>query len=184
MRVSPAPGRAARGAPGGVDAGRSFGEGGVAGDMRRGRSPRYITRSVVTEPRYSMTVGRSAALGEVFEPKSIAVIGASNKPDTVGQSLFRNILQAGYKGVAYPVNPGWKSVSGVRCYPTVADLPEVPDLGVVIVPAAVVPGVVGQLGKLGTKGVVIISSGFREIGGEGIQREEDLVRVAAKYRMS
>ena len=131
-----------------------------------------------------MTAGRSAALEELFEPKSIAVVGASNKPDTVGQSLFRNILQAGYKGVAYPVNPGWKSVSGVRCYPTVADLPEVPDLGIVIVPAAAVPGVVEQFGKAGTKGVVIISSGFREIGGEGIAREEELVRVASKHRMS
>lgn len=131
-----------------------------------------------------MTVGQSAGLEEVFEPKSIAVIGASNRPDTVGQSLFRNILQAGYKGVVYPVNPGWKSVSGVRCYATVEDLPEVPDLGFVIVPAPAVAKVVEGLGRRGAKGVVVISSGFREVGGEGIAREAELTRVAAKYRMS
>ncbi len=131
-----------------------------------------------------MTAGRSAGLEEVFEPRSIAVVGASNRPDTVGQSLFRNILQAGYKGVVYPVNPGWKSVSGVRCYAKVSDLPEVPDLGFVIVPAPAVAGVAEELGKLGTKGIVVISSGFREVGGEGIAREEALVRVASKYRMS
>ena len=131
-----------------------------------------------------MTVGRSPGLEELFEPKSIAVIGASNRPSTVGQSLFRNILQSGYKGVVYPVNPGWKSVSGVRCYESVTDLPEVPDLGVVIVPAALVATVVEKLGKLGTKGVVVISSGFREIGGEGTTREAELVRVAQRYRMS
>jgi acetyltransferase len=131
-----------------------------------------------------VTVGRSAGLEELFEPRSIAVIGASNRPDSVGASLFRNILQAGYRGVVYPVNPNWKSVSGVRCYPTVSDLPEVPDLGVLIVPADGVTPVVEQLGKRGTKGVVVISAGFREVGGAGVAREEALVRTAARYRMS
>ena len=131
-----------------------------------------------------MTVGRSAGLEELFEPKSIAVVGASNRPDTVGASLFRNILQAGYRGVVYPVNPTWKSVSGVRCYASVDDLPEVPDLGFLIVPAAGVASVVESLGKLGTKGVVVISSGFREIGGEGVAREEELIRLSRKFRMS
>ncbi len=82
----------------------------------------------------------------MFAPTSIAVIGASNHVTSVGGMLFRNILQAGYRGVVYPVNPSWKSVSGVRCYPSVADLPEAPELGVVIVPAPLVSGVVAQLG--------------------------------------
>ncbi len=131
-----------------------------------------------------MTVGRSSELNELFEPRSIAVIGASNRPDAVGGTLFRNILTAGYQGVVYPVNPGWKSVSGVRCYPTVAELPETPDLGVVIVPAERVARVVTELGERGTQGVVIISAGFREVGGEGPRREQELVRIARKYRMS
>jgi acetate---CoA ligase (ADP-forming) len=131
-----------------------------------------------------MTIGQSAALSELFEPRSVAVIGASNRPGTVGASLFRNILQAGYQGVAYPVNPTWKSVSGVRCYPSVSELPEAPDLGVIIVPAPQVAGVMTDLGKRGTKGVVVISSGFREVGGPGVEMEAALVQIARKYRMS
>jgi acetate---CoA ligase (ADP-forming) len=123
-------------------------------------------------------------LEELFEPKSVAVVGASNRPGTVGMSLFRNILQAGFRGVAYPVNPSSASVSGVHCYPDVAHLPEAPDLGIVIVPARVVTDVVRQLGKAGTRGVIVVSSGFREVGGDGVALEEELVRVARQYRMS
>ncbi len=131
-----------------------------------------------------MTVGRSSELDELFRPASVAVIGASNTPGKVGTSLFRNILQAGFRGVAYPVNPSWKSVSGVRCYPGVRDLPEAPDLGVVIVPAPAVPDVVEQLGEAGTKGIVVISAGFREVGEAGAALEREVVRRAERYRMS
>src|ERR1700686_1686030 len=131
-----------------------------------------------------MTVGRSPVLEELFAPSSVAVIGASNSPNTVGKSLFRNLLTSGYQGVVYPVNPKWKSVSGVRCYSDVAALPETPDLAVVIVPAARVGAVVEDLGKRGTKGLVVISSGFREVGGHGAELEDDLIRRARAYRMS
>jgi acetyl coenzyme A synthetase (ADP forming)-like protein len=131
-----------------------------------------------------MTVGRSPALEELFEPKSVAVIGASNQPGTVGASLFRNVLTAGYQGVVYPVNPRWKSVSGVRCYGSIGDLPETPDLGVVIVRAERVVSVVEELGRLGTKGAVVISSGFREVGGDGIAREEELIATARRHRIA
>ena len=131
-----------------------------------------------------MTVGRDPSLREQFLPDSIAVIGASNRPDTVGYSLFRNLLTSGYRGVAYPVNPKWKSVCGVRCYADVASLPEAPDLAVIIIPAELVAGSAEALGRLGTKGLVVISSGFREVGGDGIAREEELIRIARKYRMS
>jgi acetate---CoA ligase (ADP-forming) len=126
----------------------------------------------------------STALDEVFRPSSVAVIGASNHPGKVGTSLFRNILQAGFRGVAYPVNPSWKSVSGVRCYPSVADLPEPPELAVVIVPAAGVAAVVDELGKAGTRGLIVISAGFREVGEAGAALEEEVVRRAQKYHMS
>src|SRR5271170_1851662 len=99
-----------------------------------------------------MTRGRSTELSELFNPASVAVIGASNRIGTVGASLFRNVLAAGFRGVAYPVNPRWSSVSGVRCYPSVAKLPEPPELAVVIVPAAEVSNVVEELGAAGTRG--------------------------------
>ncbi len=131
-----------------------------------------------------MTVGRSAELEELFQPSSIAVIGASNRPNRVGTALFRNILEAGYRGVVYPVNPSWKSVSGVRCYPDVAHLPEAPELGIVIVPAAGVVEEVDRLAKMGTRGVVVISAGFREVGDGGAQLEAEVVRHTEKHRMS
>jgi acetate---CoA ligase (ADP-forming) len=123
-------------------------------------------------------------LDELFRPSSVAVIGASNKPGKVGAILFRNILQAGFRGVAYPVNPTAKSVSGVRAYPSIAELPESPELGIVITPAPTVPDVVDELGKRGTKGVVIISAGFREVGEAGAALEAEVVRRAQRYRMS
>lgn len=131
-----------------------------------------------------MTVGRSPELPELFEPASVAVIGASNRPGTVGANLFRNVLRAGYQGVVYPVNPSWKSVSGVRCYRSVADLPETPELAVVIVPAPKVAEVVEELGRAGTQGAVVISAGFREVGGEGVAMEDHLIEIGRRHRMS
>jgi acetate---CoA ligase (ADP-forming) len=131
-----------------------------------------------------MTIGQSPELDELFRPRSVAVVGASNRPGHVGTTLFRNLLQAGFQGVVYPVNPTWKSVSGVRCYPDVASLPESPDLGVVIVPAPRVASIVRELGARGTKGVIIISAGFREVGEAGRKLEEEVVRAAAEHRMS
>jgi acetate---CoA ligase (ADP-forming) len=144
-----------------------------------------ISAEKVPHPRGPTLVAeRSAVLKELFEPRSVAVIGASNRPGTVGASLFRNILDAGFTGVVYPVNPNWPSVSGVRCYPTVLALPETPDLGIVIVPAPGVARVVEALGRRGTRGAVVISSGFAEVGGDGPRLEAELIRVARRFRMS
>ncbi len=135
-------------------------------------------------PRRNRSPPAPPLLRELFTPASVAVVGASNRPGAVGTALMRNLLAAGYRGVAYPVNPSWKSVSGVRCYPDVDALPEAPELGIVIVPAARVAEVVRALGRRGTRGVIIISSGFREVGGAGVAREQTVVEVARRYRMS
>jgi acetyl coenzyme A synthetase (ADP forming)-like protein len=130
-----------------------------------------------------MTTGRTGSLDELFQPASVAVIGASNRVGAVGTTLFRNVIAAGFRGVAYPVNPRWSSVSGVRCYPSVRSLPESPELAVVIVPAAEVGGVVDELGTVGTRAVIVVSSGFREVGARGAALEDDLVRRAAAHRI-
>jgi acetate---CoA ligase (ADP-forming) len=131
-----------------------------------------------------MSVGRSPELDELFRPASVAVLGASNKPGKVGTSLFRNLLAGGYQGIAYPVNPSRKSVSGVRCYPDVRSLPEPPELGVVIVPARAVPAAIDELGAAGAKGAVVISAGFREVGEDGARLEADVVARARAHAMS
>ncbi len=122
-------------------------------------------------------------LDPLFSPKSIAVIGASNRQGSVGRAAFTNILLNEYTGTVYPVNPKEHSISGVRAYPSVLDLPETVDLAVVIVPAPVVPSVVEESGKKGVKGLVIISAGFKEVGPDGAELERQVSSIAQKYSM-
>jgi acetate---CoA ligase (ADP-forming) len=123
------------------------------------------------------------SLDPLFSPKSIAVIGASNREGSVGRAAFTNILLNEYTGTVYPVNPKEHSISGVRAYPSVLDLPEAVDLAVVIVPASIVPTVVEESGKRGAKGLVIISAGFKEVGADGAELERQVCAIAQKYSM-
>ncbi|MEN6451639.1 MAG: bifunctional acetate--CoA ligase family protein/GNAT family N-acetyltransferase [Thermoguttaceae bacterium] len=114
-------------------------------------------------------------LDKIFEPRRVAVIGASDAPSSVGYTVLRNLVGSGFRGVVYPVNPKRESVQGIQAYKDVPSLPHPPDLAVICTPAASVPGLVRQCGEVGTRGVVIISAGFREIGVEG-RKLEQLVR--------
>lgn len=116
----------------------------------------------------------------IMAPESVAVVGATNRPGSVGLAVFRNILDAGYKGVLYPVNPKARSIQGVKAYPSLADVPDELDMAVLIVPAEMVPRVMGEAADKGVKGVIIITAGFKEIGGRGVELEEEVKRVAAQ----
>ncbi len=111
-------------------------------------------------------------LTAIVRPSTVAVIGASRDPSKVGYALFRNILEAGFTGAVHPVNPSARAISGVRAYPSIRDIPDPVDLAVVVTPARLVPGVLDECGEAGVRSVVVISGGFREVGGEGRQREE------------
>jgi acetyl coenzyme A synthetase (ADP forming)-like protein len=124
-----------------------------------------------------------ASLDALFAPKSIAVIGASNRQGSVGKAVFTNILLNQYAGTVYPVNPKEHSISGVRAYSSVQDLPESVDVAVVIVPAAVVPSVTEECGKKGVKGLIVISAGFKEVGEDGAKLEREVSSIAQKYSM-
>ncbi len=120
-------------------------------------------------------------LRAIFCPRSIAVIGASRDPSSVGQSVFRNILMGGYRGVLYPVNPRADSILSVKAYPSITEVPGDVDLAVIVVPAPIVPQVLDECGRKGVKGAIVISAGFKEIGGEGIEREKRLKEIADHY---
>jgi acetyl coenzyme A synthetase (ADP forming)-like protein len=122
-------------------------------------------------------------LDSLFAPKSIAVIGASNRQGSVGRAVFTNILLNEYKGTVYPVNPKDRSISGVRSYPSVQDLPESVDVAVVVVPAAAVLAVTEECGKKGVKGLIVISAGFKEVGQDGAALERQVASLAQKYSM-
>jgi acetyl coenzyme A synthetase (ADP forming)-like protein len=117
----------------------------------------------------------------ILKPRSIAVIGASRMSNTIGHQIFANLLRYGYTGAAYPVNPNATSIQSVRAYPDVGSLPERPDLAIVVVPKDRVLGVVQGCGQAGIPGLVVISAGFREVGGVGVDRERQLVDLVRRY---
>ncbi|UCF66944.1 MAG: GNAT family N-acetyltransferase [Acidobacteriota bacterium] len=123
----------------------------------------------------------TAALRRFFEPRSIAVVGASRNPLSVGGLLFGNLLRGGFQGGVYPVNRTSAVVQSVAAYPSLSDCPEVPELVIVSVPAEYVNGVVEEAGRLGVRAVCIISAGFAEASESGVERQRELMRIASGY---
>jgi len=117
-------------------------------------------------------------LNRIFRPKSVAVVGASDKSSSIGHAVLNNLIDAEFPGEIYPVNPKHKRLADRKCYANVDALPEAPDLAVVCAPALVVPEIVRQCGEAGALGLVVLSAGFRETGPEG-ERLEGKVREAA-----
>ncbi len=112
----------------------------------------------------------------LFRPKSIAVIGASNRPQRVGTVLMRNLLEAGFSGPIMPVNPKHDSIAGVLAYPDVASLPLTPDLAVICTPAPTVPGLIDELGQRGTRAAIVITAGL------GAHEDEEGVSLQQRLR--
>jgi acetyltransferase len=113
----------------------------------------------------------------IFSPTSVAVMGASTTPGKVGHDIFINILKGGYTGTLYPINPKARSVSCIKAYPTITDLDDDVELAIVILPPpAALTGVKEAIAK-GVKGMVIVSAGFREVGGEGLEIENRIVSM-------
>src|SRR3954467_10794879 len=109
----------------------------------------------------------ASALLHLFEPRSIAVIGASRRRGTVGGEIFHNLLANGFEGPVYPVNPTAATVQSVKAYRAIGDVPDEVDLAVVVVPRDLVQGVVEACGRKGVKAIVVISAGFGETGETG-----------------
>lgn len=110
----------------------------------------------------------------IMSPRSIAVIGATNRAGSVGLAVFNNILRAGYRGVLYPVNPKARSVQSVRAFPKIGAIDDEVDLAVIIVPAEMVPSIVQECAEKRVKGVIVITAGFKEVGGHGVELEKNL----------
>lgn len=122
-------------------------------------------------------------LDAIFRPRSVAVIGASRRPGSIGAAIFKNLLEHGFDGPVYPVNPQARVVQSVLAYPTVADIPADVDLAVIAVPSKQVLAAVEECGKKGVRGVVVITAGFKETGSEGQERERALLEATRRYGM-
>jgi acetyltransferase len=101
-------------------------------------------------------------LKHLFEPQSVAVIGASLRPHSVGATVLQNLIAGGFGGAIMPVNPKYETLSGLKVYPGVAKLPAAPDLAVICTPPQTVPGIIGELGKIGTKAAIVLTAGLSE----------------------
>lgn len=119
-------------------------------------------------------------LEKLFRPASIALIGASETPGSLGSVVTRNILGAGFEGNIFPVNPKYEMVAGVAAYPDIPSLPSAPDLGVIVTPPETVPTIIGQLGEKGTRAAVVISAGFIEGRSESGRELQQAMLDAAK----
>jgi acetate---CoA ligase (ADP-forming) len=122
-------------------------------------------------------------LDPILKPRSVAVIGASRRPDTIGHEILANIVKYGFTGAVYPVNPNAPSIHSIKAYPSVGDIPDAIDLAVIVVPKEHVLAVAESCGKKGVRGLVVISAGFKEVGEAGAAAERRLVEIVRRYGM-
>ena len=122
-------------------------------------------------------------LDAIFQPKSVAVVGATEKPNSVGRTVLWNLMSTPFGGPVYPVNPSRPSVLGIKAYPKLSSLPEKPDLIVVTTPAAIIPGLMSEAADLGIPGAIIISAGFKEIGPAGAELERQVLTHVRRGNM-
>ena len=135
------------------------------------------------DPSYDLFRPRRQPLDAIFEPRVVAVIGASERPGSVGRTILWNLISNPFGGTVYPVNPVRSSILGIKAYPSIEAIPEQVDLAVIVTPAETVPGLIRDCVKMGVKGAVIISAGFKEVGEAGVRLEQEILEEARKGRM-
>lgn len=122
-------------------------------------------------------------LDSIFKPKVIACIGASDRVESVGYAVMHNLLEGGFEGKIFPVNPKHKTIQGVPAYKSVKKIPKKADLAIIVTPAATVPDIVEECGEAGVGGLLIISAGFKEAGEEGIAMLNRITETSRRYGM-
>ncbi|MCI0331541.1 MAG: acetate--CoA ligase family protein [candidate division Zixibacteria bacterium] len=122
-------------------------------------------------------------LDYIFRPRSVAVVGASPKKGTIGRELLHNIIEGGFNGSVFPVNPNYPVIHSIKCYSKVGEIPDAVDLAIIIVPRDFVMGVVDDCGKKGVRGLVVITAGFKEAGPKGVELEKQLKEKVVGYGM-
>ncbi len=125
----------------------------------------------------------AVGLDKIFRPKSIAVIGATSRPGTIGREIVRNLISYDFKGQVFPVNPNADYIHSVKCFPTVLDIPDPVDMAVIVVRKDLVMPAIEQCGQKGVGGVVVITAGFKELGEAGADEEKQLLERVFHYNM-
>jgi acetyltransferase len=126
---------------------------------------------------------RPTGLDAIFFPKSVAVIGATDREGSVGRTIVWNLISSPFGGTVYPVNPTKNAILGIRAYSSIADIPEQVDLAVIVTPARTVPQLVKDCVKAGVRGFIVISAGFKETGPEGVKLEQEILATIRKHNV-
>jgi acyl-CoA synthetase (NDP forming) len=123
------------------------------------------------------------SIDTIFNPTSIAIVGATNRPQSVGQAVIRNLIQGEFQGVLYPVHPTLKSIFGVKAYKRLGDIPDPVDLVMIIIKPEMVPAVMEDAARKGISSAVVITAGFKEVGGKGAVLEKRIQELAGHHRI-
>jgi acetyltransferase len=129
----------------------------------------------LTDPAYDILRSEQQPLSAIFSPRAVAVIGATDRPGSVGRTLLWNLISNPFGGTVFPVNPKRRNVLGIRAYASIRDVPEQVDLVVIATPAPTVPGLIQECIKAGVKGAIVLSAGFKEVGEAGIALEKEIL---------
>ena len=135
------------------------------------------------DPAHDVLQYGRQALDAIFAPKSVAVIGATETPGSVGRTIVWNLISSSFGGTIYPVNPKRPSILGIKAYPSLSAVPEVVDLIVVVTPATSIPGIIKEAADIGVKSAIIISAGFKETGPQGAELERQILEHARRVNM-
>ena len=138
---------------------------------------------LVTNPLKKRTNERVQPLDVFFAPKTVAVVGATENPGSVGRTILWNLVTSPFGGTVFPVNPKRANVLGVKAYPSITAIPEQVDLVVVVTPPPSIPGIIRECGENGVQGAVVISAGFKEIGAEGAALEQQVLAEARQAKI-
>ena len=137
----------------------------------------------VFDPAHDVYRYTPRSLQPIFFPKTVAVIGATEKRGSVGRTVIWNLISSPFGGTVYPVNPKRENILGIKAYPNIKDLPDQIDLAVIVTPAPTVPSIIEECVEAGVKGAIVISAGFKEVGPEGAKLEEEILKHARKGKM-
>jgi len=142
-----------------------------------------MKRSKSADPAHDVLGYERQQLDAIFRPETVAVIGATDRPGSVGRTIMWNLVSSPFGGTVFPVNSRRPSVLGIKAYASVSEVPAKVDLAVVVAPAPAVPGIIGECVEAGVECAIIISAGFRETGPEGAELEEQVLEEARRGRM-
>jgi len=136
--------------------------------------PNRASTPAAFDPSHDFLRTQSRTLSSLLSPKTVALIGATDRPGSVGHSILSNLAKGAFQGGIYPVNPKHGELLGLKAFPSIADLPLCPDLAVIATPAPTVPGLIGDCLAKGIPNAIVISAGFKELGPEGARLEEQI----------